>query len=312
METQLDTHYQNKFVHANGIRLQYLDWGGDGPALIFLAGLGCSAHIYAKFAPRFTPRFHVIGMTRRGHGDSDYPETGYDVDTLSEDLLQFMDALHIDRAILAGHSMANVELSHFAALHPERVLKLVFLDASYDRTTDLFKSMMEKNPLRTIKIPGLNDDHYSMEDYAASVQRWYPALAAIWSEMMDEHLRHSVKTGPDGKIVDKMSDAIGAALNETLTGYKPEDSKIQAPVLSFLVIKGGKFYLSPDYMTEEQKAQVIEYFETVRPVYEQETAEQLKRDLPQARIVMIPNGHHYCFIAHEELVYEEMNKFLAS
>jgi pimeloyl-ACP methyl ester carboxylesterase len=31
---------------------------------------------------------------------------------------------------------------------------------------------------------------------------------------------------------------------------------------------------------------------------------------PHARIVVIPNGHHYCFIAQEELVYDEMRKFL--
>ena len=40
-----------------------------------------------------------------------------------------MDALHVDKAILAGHSLAGVELTHFAATHPHRVEKLVYLDA---------------------------------------------------------------------------------------------------------------------------------------------------------------------------------------
>jgi len=116
----LDTSaHKSDFVNANGIRIHYLDWGGNGPVLLFLTGLGLSAHIYDKFAPRFVDKFHVIALTRRGHGDSDYPETGYDVDTLTEDVRQSMDALGIDKAILAGHSMANVELCHFAALHPE-------------------------------------------------------------------------------------------------------------------------------------------------------------------------------------------------
>jgi non-heme chloroperoxidase len=308
----LDTPYESKFVTANGIRLQYLDWGGNGPVLLFLAGFGCSAHIYGSFAPRFTDRFHVIGVTRRAHGDSDYPETGYDVDTLAEDLLQFMDALQINRAILVGHSMANLELSHFAVLHPERVTKLVYLDAAYNRTSDLWKSMMEKNPLRTIEIPGLNDDYYSLEDYTAAVKRFYPALAAIWCDAMEENLLHSVRTGPDGKIVDKMSKGIEAAFDETMRSYQPEDSKIQAPVLSFMVIKSSEFYLSPDYMTEEQKAQVIQYLEQVRPAFEWACIEEFKRDLPQAQIVVIPNGHHYCFIKHEKLVFETMSKFLTS
>ncbi len=94
--------------------------------------MGCSAYIFKSFAPRFTDNFHVIALDRRGHGDSDHPETGYDTDTLTEDLRQFLDTLKIDQVILAGHSMARIELSRFAALYPERVLKLVFLDAAYD------------------------------------------------------------------------------------------------------------------------------------------------------------------------------------
>ena len=120
--------HKSDFVTVNGIRLHYLDWGGTGPILLFLPGMGCNAHIFDRFGPRlflpFTGQFHVLALTRRGHGESDHPETGYDIDTLTEDIRLFLDALKLDRVILAGHSMAGVELSHFAALHPERVLKL--------------------------------------------------------------------------------------------------------------------------------------------------------------------------------------------
>ena len=89
------------FVNVNGIRLHYLDWGGTGPTLIFLTGMGCSAYIFNKFAPRFTDAFRVLALTRRGHGASDYSETGYDADTLTEDIRQFMDSLNIEKVILA-------------------------------------------------------------------------------------------------------------------------------------------------------------------------------------------------------------------
>ncbi len=92
---------RSDFVHINGIRLHYLDWGGTGPTLIFLTGMGCSAYIFNKFAPRFADAFHVLALTRRGQGDSDYPEAGYDADTLTEDIRQFMDSLNIEKAILA-------------------------------------------------------------------------------------------------------------------------------------------------------------------------------------------------------------------
>lgn len=302
--------HKSDFVNVNDIRLHYLDWGGNGPVLLFLTGLGLSAHIYDKFALRFVDKFHVIALTRRGHGDSDYPETGYDPDTLTEDVRLIMDSLEIDKAILVGHSMSNVELCHFAALHPERILKLVFLDSGYDRTAPAFKDMMEKNPLRNIQIPGVNDDHYTIEEYVASIKKAYPALAAIWGELMDEDVLHSVKKSPEGKIVDKMPDTISQALKATLDSYTPEDSKIQAPVLSIYAITGGDYYLSPDYMTEEQKALVVEFFDTIRPPLQRELIGQFQRSVPHARIVEIPKGHHYCFIKHEELVFDEMRKFL--
>lgn len=302
--------HESNFVDVNGIRLHYLDWGGNGTVLLFLTGMGLSAHIYDKFAPRFTDKFHVIALTRRGHGDSDYPETGYDIDTLTEDVRQFMNVLNIDKAILVGHSMSYIELYHFAALHPERILKLVFLDAAYDRTSPVFKTMMEKNPLRNIQIPGISDDYYSIEDFVAAIKRNHPLFAAVWGEVMDEDLLHSVKKSPEGKIVYKMSDAIDKTLNDTMNSYTPEDSKIQAPVLSIYAINGSDYYLSPDYMTEEQKALVIEFFDTVRPRLQRELIEQFQRSVRHARIVEIPNGHHYCFIKHEELVFDEMRKFL--
>ena len=297
------------FVNANGIRLHYLDWSGDGPVLVFLAAMGCSAHIFDKFAPRFTENFHVIALTRRGHGDSDYPETGYDPDTLTEDVRQFLDALKIDQAILVGHSMANIELCHFAALYPERVLKLVFLDAAYDRTLPGYKAIMEKNPLKNIQPPDTNNDPHTIEQYVASCKRANPALAAIWGKLMDEEVLNWVKKSPEGYVIDRMSPAISKALNDTLTSYTPEDSKIQAPVLSIYVILDSAYFLAPDYMTEGQKKQVVEFIDTLRPIHQRECIEQFRRNVPHARIVEIPKGHHYCFIKHEDFVFNEMSKF---
>lgn len=302
--------HKSDFVNVNDIRLHYLDWGGNGPVLLFLTGMVASAHIYDKFAPRFTDKFHVIALTRRGHGDSDYPETGYDAETLTEDVKQFMDVLNIDKAILVGHSMAKVELCHFAALHPERLLKLIFLDAAYDSTSPVLEVMMEKNPLRNIPIPGVDDDHYSIEEYVDSMNKCYPYGAAVWGEVMDEEILHEVKKSPEGKIVDRMPDTISQALRATMHSHAPEYSKIQVPVLSIYAIAGSNYYLSPDYMTEEQKALVIEFYDIIRPPLQRELIEQFRRSVPHARIVEIPNGHHTCFIKHEELVFDEMRKFL--
>ncbi len=302
--------HKSDFVNVNGIKVHYLDWGGRGDVLIFLAGMGCNAHIFDQFALRFTDRFHVIALTRRGHGESDHPETGYDVDTLTEDIRQFMDALEIEKVILAGHSMANVELSHFNALHPERVLKLIFLDAAYDRGSASYKNMVENSPWRNIQPPGLDADYYTEKDYFAATRRAYPSFTMIWTEAMEEQSLHEIIKTPEGKIVDRMSDIASKAIMATLTSYVLEDSKIKAPTLAFFAISKGANSISDEWMTEEQKTQIMDHVETRENFWTRESIEQFRQNVPHAKIIEIQQGHHYCFIEQEELVYKEMQRFL--
>lgn len=126
------TPHRSKFLTLNGIKVNYLDFGGKGEPLIFLAGMGDTAHVFDDMAPRFTDRYRVLAVTRRGFGDSDKPETGYEIANLTEDLRQFLDRLKVERAHFIGHSAAGKEILNFAALYPKRALKLVLLDAGYD------------------------------------------------------------------------------------------------------------------------------------------------------------------------------------
>ena len=99
--------------------------------MLFLHGFGDTAHVYDVLAPKFTNQFRVLALTRRGHGESEKPESGYDTANRVEDIRQFLDALKIRRAVLAGHSAAGHELTRFGSVHPDRTIKLVYLDAVY-------------------------------------------------------------------------------------------------------------------------------------------------------------------------------------
>lgn len=304
------SRHTSGFVNINGIKLHYLDWGGNGNVLLFLAGMGCNAHIFDDFAPRFNDKFHVMALTRRGHGESDHPETGYDVDTLTEDIRGFLDALGIDTVILAGHSMANVELSHFFALYPDRVLKLIFLDAAYVRNSASYQNMVENSPWRRIQPPGLDVDCYSPDDYFSAMKRAYPSFTKIWTEAMQQQSLHEITQAPDGKVVDCMSDGISKAIADMLTSYVLEDSKIKAPALAFFSLSKGINAISDEWMTDDQKVEILQHVETRENPWTRESIEGFQRNVPHATIIEIPNGHHYCFIEQEELVYEEMRRFL--
>jgi len=122
----------DQFVTVNGVRLQYVDWGGHGDVLLFLSSFGSDSHEFDSLAPHFVDAFHVLGVTRRGQGLSDKPPSGYDTRTLVEDIRAFLDAKGIRRVTLVGYSVAGREETLFASTYPERINKLVYLDATGD------------------------------------------------------------------------------------------------------------------------------------------------------------------------------------
>ena len=102
--------HTSRFVTVNGVKLHYLDWGGQGETLLFIAGPEDNAHTFDGLAPEFTDHFRVLALTRRGFGESDKPEMGYDIPTLADDVRRFLDAMKINRVNLVGHSAGGNEL----------------------------------------------------------------------------------------------------------------------------------------------------------------------------------------------------------
>src|SRR5262252_1740675 len=121
---------------APDVRLEVLDWGGTGRAIVLLAGLGNTVHVFDDFAPKLTREYHVYGVTRRGFGASSVPASGYDADRLGDDVLAVFDELHLDRPVLVGHSIGGSELSSIATRRPRRVAGVVYLDAAYGYAFD--------------------------------------------------------------------------------------------------------------------------------------------------------------------------------
>jgi pimeloyl-ACP methyl ester carboxylesterase len=297
---------KSDFVHVNGIRLHYLDWGGTGPTLLFLTGMGSSAYIFSRFAPRFTDRFRVLALTRRGQGDSDYPETGYDADTLTEDIRQFMDALHVEKAIFAGHSLAGVELTHLAATYPNRVEKLIYLDALDDRRE--LRTLSEQNPLRNVEIKKEPSSPHTFEEYVADFKRDFPYFAEIWSDLWEQEISHGVKVNEAGVFVDKMPESVEKMMVENLIhGYAPKRVEVKIPMLSFYARRKPKL---SDAYTEEQKAAFDQFYLDVEVPFGRALISEFQSRFPHAKTIVIPDGHHYCFIVQEQLVYDEMRKFL--
>src|ERR1043165_4588016 len=125
-------HKVSHVTVSPGVKVEVLDWGGTGEALVFLSGFGDTGHVYDDFAPQFAGQYRVVAITRRGFGTSTRPATGYDTKTLAQDITTVLDSLHIARATLVGHSFAGSELTYLGTHRAERVARLIYLDASYD------------------------------------------------------------------------------------------------------------------------------------------------------------------------------------
>jgi len=297
--------HKSDFINLNGINLHYLDWGGEGEALIFLTGMGNSAHCFDRIAPRFADKFRVLALTRRGQAESDYPESGYDLDTLIDDILDFMNVLNIDKASLAGNSLAGVELTYFTEKHPERVSKLIYLDAVYDPKGR--KEILKDSPANSIQPPEEKTEFDTVEEYIEYVKYLRPDLAEIWSEIHDETVIYDLEMNAEGKFVEKDTSAIARQMLEGVTVYDPRHANIKVPVLSFVAISTP---IRPSYFSEEQKRLADDFHRNQYLPYQQREIAQFKHDIPQAKVIEIPNGHHACYIAEEDQVYEEMRKFL--
>jgi pimeloyl-ACP methyl ester carboxylesterase len=120
---------QEKFVTVNNLRLRYLDWGTEGKMpLLCLHGHTGQAHIWDEFAEAMSPHYHVLSLDQRGHGESQWADTGYERDRFVEDLTAFVDELGLQRFVLAGLSMGGWHSLLYTPNHQDRVERIIIVD----------------------------------------------------------------------------------------------------------------------------------------------------------------------------------------
>ena len=115
---------------ASGLMLSYAE-GGDpsGPAVLMLPGPTDSWRSYEPILGLLPSDIRVIAVSQRGHGESGKPERGYRVEDFAADVVPLLDALNVERAVLAGHSGSCLVARRVALDHPDRVSGLL-LEAS--------------------------------------------------------------------------------------------------------------------------------------------------------------------------------------
>jgi non-heme chloroperoxidase len=294
--------HKESFFQSNGITLEYLDWGGAGEPLIFLAGLGSTAHIFDNIAPKFTDHFHVLALTRRGFGKSDKPTVGYDGMTLVQDVHAFFDALKIDHAILAGHSFAEVELTGFAELFPTRVDKLIYFDNAYaydqPGTIELLGQIESITPQRT------SADSANFP----TLLHWFQTHRPGWNDACEADLRATCIV-TNGQITAHSSTPAAAweSLGVVYFSTPRDFASIKCPIQAFFADHQLQRFVPPS--SDPSHARVQQIVDHATDWWHTQI-KSFKQKVPTAKVVEMPDTDHFCFIQRQDEVVRDMKSFL--
>jgi non-heme chloroperoxidase len=301
-------HQVRRVTVDSSVQLEVLDWGGSGPPVVLLACY-VSAHVYDEFAPKLTNQFRVVGITRRGIGASDKPDSGYAVQRSANDLLEVLNALKVQKSILVGHSCAGQVLTMFAGQHSDRLLGLVYLDGASDPTTtpaDVGAAMPDPATLpRPIRQSA--PDNSSFEALRAS-QRRDRGWAFPEGELRQQYVENA--DGSVGRPV--LSPVIRRAITFDAR-VKPDYSGIRVPVLAIYQKDPPFEEVAANYLirNEQERAALRQEHTATRGLYVR-WQRDLLASVPTARIVELQGASLYMFGSNEADVLREIPAFAAT
>ena len=290
-----------------GVKLEVLDWGGTGRPLVFLAGLGDTAHGYDNFAPKFTGKYHVYGITRRGFGSSSAVTPNahnYSSDRLGDDVLAVIDALHLQKPVVAGHSIAGGELSSIGSRHPEKIGGLIYLDAGfpyafYDRDHgDAQLDMIETRD----RIEQLLPNNGYPSGHQEAIEGLLASLPQLEKDLQGQLKLLQAVPAPTTNAPSPSSASAASAIFSGEHKY----TEIKAPCLAIFAVPhnpNSGALLDTD-AAHHAAAAAADLERTTN------LANAFEAGVPSATVVRLPNADHYVFRSNEAEVLRAMNDFL--
>jgi triacylglycerol lipase len=123
------TAVAEKTATVYGTKIRYQE-AGSGPVVVLLHGLGADGSSWASNIAPLSAKYRVIVPDQIGFGKSDKPFINYRVGTLVDFLNGLLKELKVERASLVGNSLGGFTAAAFALAYPEKVDKLVLVDAA--------------------------------------------------------------------------------------------------------------------------------------------------------------------------------------
>jgi len=266
---------RDEFIVAGDLTFHYLQWGEQGTPVIFVHGLTANAFCFQAFADDLARDHRVFAYDLRGRGDSDKPESGYNIPIHAADLAELIDELGLDRPVVAGHSLGGFIALYFAAHYPQKLSKLVLIDAG---ASPPWKTTEEQPAWLNTSINRLGTVVPSFEEYVQRLKA-APFMGPYWNRYFDRYFEHDVRRRNDGTVVSKnYREGVLEDNKHQLSEYLPKEQWKDVTVPTLFMRAGQGLFSDSDQLLSE------------------EYAASLQREIKNCRYVNFPGLNHYTIV----------------
>jgi non-heme chloroperoxidase len=245
--------------------LPYVEHGDpDGIPIVMLHGVTDSWRSFEHVLPYLPDDVRAIAVTVRGHGDAPKPESGYLIEDLAGDVVDLLDELGIEQAIVLGHSMGSWVTQRVAIDHPERVIGVVLAGSFGGR-------------------PGDDPEMHAFAAGMASVRD--PITDEVARDFQDSTVASPLPAGQMDAFVSESLKVPARVWNQTFTGFLEVDhvdglAQLVAPAL---LVWGERDAFIPrdvqDELLEMLPDARLEVYENVGHAVHWEQPERFARDV---------------------------------
>jgi len=261
----------------DGTKLFVQDWGSGQPVVFLSAWTFNSSTWGSQIAALNDKGFRCVAPDRRGHGRSELPSTGYDLDTLTDDVAAVIEARDLRDVTLVGFSMGTVEAVNYLARYgSDRIARLVLV-----APTTPFLVKTEDNPDAVPKAMIEADTAAVARDFA----KWIAANEAPFflpetPEITRTWIREMMLSVP-------LPVALACRRTNSLADLRAAASKVDRPTL---ILHGDKDASAPLPLTGAKTAKLIK----------------------GSRLVVYEGGPHPLPLTHGERLVADMLAFMSA
>ncbi len=216
------------YINRDGVNIYYDIQGPEGALPILLShGHAAATQMWAAQVEALKQTFRIITWDLRGHGRSDSPQDPalYSVEHTVDDIAAILDACHLDKAVIGGHSLGGVMSFQFQLRYPQRVLAMASLNSGPGFRSDTARDKWNQSCERTaasLERKGLAALSKSKEVHA----EWH---TDVWGLI---HAARGIMTHKDSRMIDNLGN-------------------INVPVLVLVGAQDREFLGAADYMARK-------------------------------------------------------------